>query len=58
MLSDDELKRIAAEEHYRHSIRKAIEAQAAPAAPAAPPVPEKHGFGKKLFEFFNSSVVM
>lgn len=58
MLSDDELKRIAAEEHYRHSIRKAIEAQAAPPEPAAPAVPEKHGFGKKLFEFLNSSVGM
>jgi hypothetical protein len=58
MLTDDELKRIAAEEHYRHSIRKTLEAQAAPPEPAAPPVPEKHGFGKKLFEFLNSSVGM
>lgn len=58
MLSDDELKRIAAEEHYRHSIRKTIEAQIAPPEPAAPAVPERHGFGKKLFEFLNSSVGM
>jgi hypothetical protein len=58
MLTDDELKRIAAEEHYRHSIRKAIEAQVPPPEPAPPPVPEKHGFGKKLFDFFNSSVGM
>lgn len=58
MLTDDELKRIAAEEHYRHSIRKAIEAQVPPPAPPAPPAPEKHSFGKKLFEFFNSSVGM
>ncbi|MDP1837464.1 MAG: hypothetical protein Q8N31_12385 [Reyranella sp.] len=58
MLSDDELKRIAAEEHYRHSIRKTIEAQAVPPEPAAPAVPERHGFGKKLFEFLNSSVGM
>jgi hypothetical protein len=58
MLSDDELKRIAAEEHYRHSIRKTIEAQTAPPEPAAPAVPERHGFGKKLFEFLNSSVGM
>jgi hypothetical protein len=56
MLTDDELKRIAAEEHYRHSVRKAIEAQVPPPEPA--PVPEKHGFGKKLFEFLNSSVGM
>ncbi|OFX04503.1 MAG: hypothetical protein A3D94_18765 [Alphaproteobacteria bacterium RIFCSPHIGHO2_12_FULL_66_14] len=55
MLTDDELKRIAAEEHYRHSVRKAIEAQVPPPAPA---VPEKHSFGKKLFDFFNSSVGM
>jgi hypothetical protein len=58
MLTDVELQRIAAEEHYRHAIRKTFEAQAAPAEPAAPPVPEKHGFGKKLFEFLNSSVGM
>ncbi|MDP2376683.1 hypothetical protein [Reyranella sp.] len=58
MLTDAELQRIAAEEHYRHSIRKTFEAQAAPAEPAAPPVPEKPGFGKKLFEFLNSSVGM
>ncbi len=58
MLSDDELKRIAAEEHYRHSIRKTIEAQTAPPEPAAPAAPERHGFGKKLFEFLNSSVGM
>jgi hypothetical protein len=58
MLTDAELQRIAAEEHYRHAIRKTFEAQAAPAEPAAPPVPEKHGFGKKLFEFLNSSVGM
>lgn len=58
MLTDDELKRIAAEEHYRHSIRKAIEAQVPPSEPAPPPAPEKHSFGKKLFDFFNSSVGM
>lgn len=58
MLTDDELKHIAAEEHYRHSVRKTIEAQAAPPEPAAPAVPERQGFGKKLFEFLNSSVGM
>jgi len=58
MLTDAELQRIAAEEHYRHSIRKAIEAQVPPPEPAAPSVPAKHGFGKKLFDFFNSSVGM
>jgi hypothetical protein len=58
MLTDAELQRIAAEEHYRHSVRKAIEAQSPPPEPPAPPVPEKHSFGKKLFDFFNSSVGM
>ena len=32
MLTDDELKRIAAEEHYRQTIRKSLEAEAAAAA--------------------------
>lgn len=58
MLTDVELQRIAAEEHYRHAIRKTFEAQAAPAEPAAPAILAKHGFGKKLFDFFNSSVGM
>jgi hypothetical protein len=60
MLTDDELKRIAAEEHYRQTIRKSLEAEAA--AVAAPPAPQapppKQGLGHKLFEFLNSSVGM
>ena len=60
MLTDDELKRIAAEEHYRQTIRKSLEAEtvalAAPAPP--PPPPEHHGFGHRVFEFLNSSVGM
>src|SRR5690349_10078779 len=62
MLTEDEMKRIAAEERYRHSIRKSLEEEAAKPAPAPEPVPpappEKKGFGSKAFEFFNSSVGM
>ncbi|MFO1084571.1 MAG: hypothetical protein U1E21_08420 [Reyranellaceae bacterium] len=59
MLTDDELKRIAAEEHYRQTIRKSLEAEtAALAAPPPASPPEHHGFGKKLFDFLNSSVGM
>jgi hypothetical protein len=57
MLSDDDLKRIAAEEHYRHTVRRTLEAEAA-APPAPPPPPPKHGLGKRVFDFFNSSVGM
>ncbi|MDP1749652.1 MAG: hypothetical protein Q8L22_09345 [Reyranella sp.] len=55
MLTEEEAKRIAAEERYRHEIRKSL---AGAETPATAPVPEKHGFGKKLFEFLNSSVGM
>ena len=60
MLTEDEMKRIAAEERYRHSIRKSLEEEsAAPASePAPPPPPEKKSFGSKLYEFLNSSVGM
>lgn len=59
MLTDDELKRIAAEEHYRQTIRKSLEAETvAVSAPSPPPPPEKDSLGKKLFEFLNSSVGM
>ena len=62
MLTEDELKRIAAEEHYRQAIRKSLEAEAAAAVPASAPAAaaqeEHHGLGHKLFEFLNSSVGM
>jgi hypothetical protein len=54
MLNDEDLRRIAAEEHFRHGVRKSIEAEAAP-PPAPPP---RHGIGKRLFDFFNSSLGM
>lgn len=57
MLTEDELKRIDAEERYRHAIRKSLQAEAPAAAPPPPP-PEKHGWGKRTFDFFNSSVGM
>ena len=60
MLTEEEAKRIAAEERYRHSIRKSLSDEEVPVAVAvaAPAVPERHGIGKKLFEFLNSSVGM
>jgi hypothetical protein len=60
MLTEDEMKRIAAEERYRHSIRQSLQEETAkPAvepAPIAPP--EKKSFGSKLYDFLNSSVGM
>lgn len=57
MLTEEEMKRIAAEERYRHSIRMSLEQEAAKPAvePAAPPAP---GFGSRVYEFLNSSVGM
>ena len=58
MLTEDEMKRIAAEERYRHSIRKSLEEESARPAPEPPPPPAPPGFGSKLYEFLNSSVGM
>ena len=58
MLTEDEMKRIAAEERYRHSIRKSLEEESARPAPEPPPPPAPPGFGAKLYEFLNSSVGM
>jgi len=58
MLTEDEMKRIAAEERYRHSIRKSLEEESAGPAPEPPPPPAPPGFGAKLYEFLNSSVGM
>jgi hypothetical protein len=55
MLSDEQRKVIEAEEQVRHEVRKRLDAENPP--PPAPP-PAKVGFGKRLFEFFNSSVGM
>lgn len=58
MLTEDEMKRIAAEERYRHSIRKSLEEESAGPAAEPPPPPPPPGFGSKLYEFLNSSVGM
>ena len=58
MLTEEEAKRIAAEERYRHEIRKSLAEGEAAVAVAAAPAPVKHGFGAKLMEFLNSSVGM
>lgn len=55
MLSDEDLRRIAAEEHFRHGVRKSIEGEATESPPAPPP---SNGIGKRLFEFLNSSLGM
>lgn len=58
MLTEEEMKRIAAEERYRHSIRKSLEEESAGPPPEPPPPPAPPGFGSKLYEFLNSSVGM
>jgi hypothetical protein len=57
MLTEEEMKRIAAEERYRHSIRVSLEQETARPAVEAPPPPAP-GFGAKVYEFLNSSVGM
>ena len=57
MLTDDQTKVIEAEEQLRHEVRKRLEADNPP-PPAPPPPPPHHGFGKRVFDFFNSSVGM
>lgn len=56
MLTEEEMKRIAAEERYRYSIRKSLEEESA--KPAAEPPPPSPGIGSKVYEFLNSSVGM
>lgn len=58
MLTEEEMKRIAAEERYRHSVRKSLEEDAAPAAAAIAQAPPSSGFGRRAMEFLNSSVGM
>ena len=56
MLTDEEKKRLAAEEQFRHAVRTELAAQIEPPpAPAPPPPPAKH---KRVIEFFNSSLGM
>jgi hypothetical protein len=58
MLSEDQRRAIEEEEELRHEVRKRLEAANPPPPPAPPPPPPHHGFGKRLFDFFNSSVGM
>src|SRR5262249_31985306 len=53
MVTDEERQKIEAEEQLRHEVRKRLDA----ANPPPPPKPPG-GVGKKLFDFFNSSVGM
>jgi hypothetical protein len=57
MLTDAQRRTIEAEEQLRHEVRKRLDAENPPPPPPAPP-PQHHGFGKRLFDFFNSSVGM
>ena len=57
MLTDEQRRTIEAEEQLRHEVRKRLDAENPPPPPPAPP-PQHHGFGKRLFDFFNSSVGM
>ncbi len=60
MLTEEDIKRIHAEEQLRHEIRKQLDAaHAAQTTPPAPSTPPKEpGFGQKAMEFLNSSVGM
>jgi len=54
MLTDEQRQTIEAEEQLRHEVRKRLDAE----NPPPPPPPQHHGFGKRVFDFFNSSVGM
>lgn len=57
MLTDEQRKIIEAEEELRHQVRRRLDTESPP-PPPPPPEPPKVGFGKKLFDFFNSSLGM
>lgn len=57
MLSDEQRQLIEEEERLRHEIRRRLDTENPPPAPPVPP-PAEGGFGKRVFEFFNSSVGM
>jgi hypothetical protein len=57
MLNEEQRKAIEEEEELRHEVRKRLEA-ANPPPPPPPASPSHHGFGKRVFDFFNSSVGM
>ena len=55
MLTDEQRQIIEAEEQLRHEVRRRLDTENPP--PPPPPAPQ-HGFGKRVFDFFNSSVGM
>lgn len=57
MLTEEQRRIIEAEEQVRHEVRKRLEADN-PVAPLPPPPEPQVGFGRKVFDFFNSSVGM
>ncbi|WP_422002309.1 hypothetical protein [Reyranella sp.] len=60
MLTDEQRRHIEAEEQLRYEIRKRLDADnpPPPAPPPPPPDPPSPGFGKRLFDFFNSTLGM
>ena len=58
MLNDDQRKDIEAEEALRHEVRKKLDAASPPPPPPPPPPAPKPTFGKRVFDFFNSSLGM
>ena len=57
MLTDEQRQIIEAEEQLRHEVRRRLDTENPPPPPPSPPAPH-HGFGKRMFDFFNSSVGM
>jgi hypothetical protein len=58
MLSEEQRKAIEEEEELRHEVRKRLETANPPPQPPPPAPPAHHGFGKRVFDFLNSSVGM
>jgi hypothetical protein len=57
MLTDEQRQTIEAEEQLRHEVRKRLDGENPQPPAPAPPAPH-HGFGKRVFDFLNSSVGM
>ena len=57
MLTDEQRQIIESEEQLRHEVRRRLDTENPPPPPPPPPPPH-HGFGKRVFDFFNSSVGM
>ena len=58
MLTDEQRRIIEAEEQLRHEVRRRLDTENPPPPPPPEPPAPKVGFGKRVFEFFNSSVGM